>query len=97
MAHQVLQIKAELDATGHYGENLTAFLRSSGIEPVVFNPLRVKLFRQALSLRKTKTDKVDARCIAGLLMSDDSNPVTLSYQTQELKFPTRHRSHLVSQ
>ena len=67
------------------------------IELVVFNPLRVKLYRSALSLRKTKTDKVDARCIAGLLMSDDSNPVSSSYQTQELKSLTRHRSRLVSQ
>jgi transposase len=91
-----LQIKAGLEATGHYSDNLVAFLRSSGIEPVVFNPLRVKLFRQALSLRKTKTDKVDAKCIASLLMSDDSNPVAQSYQIQELKSLTRHRSRLVS-
>lgn len=91
-----LQIKAGLEATGHYSENLVAFLRTSGVEPVVFNPLRVKLFRQALSLRKTKTDKVDARCIASLLMSDDSNPVAQSYQIQELKSLTRHRSRLVS-
>lgn len=91
-----LQIKAGLEATGHYSDNLVAFLRSSGIEPVVFNPLRVKLFRQALSLRKTKTDKADARCIASLLMSDDSNPVAQSYQIQELKSLTRHRSRLIS-
>lgn len=73
-------VKAGLEATGHYSENLLAFLRSNGIEPVVFNPLRVNLYRKALSLRKTKTDKVDAKCIAGLLMSDESNPVPTSYQ-----------------
>ena len=96
-SHENLPIKAGLEATGHYSENLVAFLRSSGIEPVVFNPLRVKLFRQALSLRKTKTDKVDARCIASLLMSDDSSPVSQSYQIQELKSLTRYRSRLVSE
>lgn len=89
-------IKAGLEATGHYSENLLAFLRSIGIEPVVLNPLRVSLYRKALSLRKTKTDKVDAKCIAGLLMSDESNPVPPSYQTQELKVLTRHRLRLVS-
>ena len=35
------QIKTGLEATGHYSENLVAFLRSSGIQPVVFNPLQV--------------------------------------------------------
>lgn len=89
--------KTGLEATGHYGENLVAFLRSSGVEPIVFNPLQVNLFRKSQSLRKTKTDKVDAKCIAQLLMSAESNPVSISYQIQELKALTRHRSRLVSQ
>ena len=89
--------KTGLEATGHYGENLVAFLRSSGVEPVVFNPLQVNLFRKSQSLRKTKTDKVDAKCIAQLLMSAESNPVSISYQIQELKTLTRYRSRLVSQ
>jgi len=91
------QIKAGFEATGHYNENLAAFLRSSGIEPVVFNPLQVNLFRKSQSLRKTKTDKVDAKCIAQLLMSAESNPVSISYQIQELKTLTRHRFRLISQ
>lgn len=91
------QIKAGLEATGHYSVNLVTFLRSSGIEPVVFNPLQVKLFRKSQSLRKTKTDKVDARCIAQLVMSADPNPVTISYQIFELKALTRNRYRLVSE
>ena len=91
------QIKAGLEATGHYSENLVAFLRNSGIQPVVFNPLQVNLFRKSQSLRRTKTDKVDAKCIAQLLMSAESTPVFASYQIQELKTLTRHRSRLVSQ
>lgn len=89
------RIKAGLEATGHYSVNLVAFLRSSGIEPVVFNPLQVNLFRKSQSLRKTKTDKVDAKYIAQLLMSADSNPVTISYQILELKALTRNRHRLV--
>ena len=42
-------VRAGFEATGHYSENLAAFLRSNGFEPVVFNPLRVKLHRQASS------------------------------------------------
>jgi len=90
------EIRTGLEATGHYGENLASFLRSKEMDPVVFNPLRVKLYRQSLSLRRTKTDKVDARCIASLVMSEDSNPVTPSYQIRELKSLSRHRFHLVS-
>ncbi|MGI6299131.1 MAG: IS110 family transposase [Saccharofermentanales bacterium] len=90
------QIKAGLEATGHYSENLVAFLRSSGIEPVVLNPLQVNLYRKSQTLRKTKTDKVDARCIAQLLMTAESGPAPVSYQIQELKTLTRHRSRLVA-
>ncbi len=90
------QIRTGLEATGHYSANLAAFLRSSGFQPVAFNPLRVKLYRQAISLRRTKTDKADAKCIARLLTSEDSSPVPVSYQIQELKSLTRHRRRLVS-
>lgn len=91
------QVKAGLEATGHYSENLLDFLRLSGYDPVIFNPLQVKRFRQSLSLRKTKTDQIDAKCIAQLLMSDTSSPARPSYQNQELKSLTRHRSRLVAQ
>ena len=91
------QIKTGLEATGHYSENLVAFLRCSGLKPFILNPLQVNLFRKTLSLRRTKTDKVDAKCIAQLLMSAESNPVSVSYQIQELKALTRHRFRLVSQ
>lgn len=90
-------VKAGLEATGHYGSNLAAFLRASGIEPVVFNPLQVKRYCQARSLRRTKTDKADAKRIAELLISDTSNPVAISYQMQELKSLTRSRFRLVKQ
>ena len=91
------QIKAGLESTGHYSGNLEAFLRDCGVELVVFNPLQVNLYRKSLTLRKTKTDKVDAKCIAQLLMTAKSNPVSVSYQMQELKALTRHRSRLISQ
>jgi len=93
------QIKAGLESTGHYSGNLEAFLRDSGVQLVVFNPLQVNLYRKSLTLRKTKTDKVDAKCIAQLLMTTESNPVSVSvsYQILELKALTRHRSRLVSQ
>jgi transposase len=85
-----------LEATGHYSYNITAFLRSVSLAPVVFNPLQTNLYRKAHSLRKTKTDKVDARFIATMLMPGDFKPLTpSSYQAEELKWLTRHRQRLV--
>ena len=94
---QTQEIRAGLEATGHYSANLVAFLRNSGVELVVLNPLQVNLFRKSHTLRKTKTDKIDAKCIAKMLITADANPVCLSYQIQELKSLTRHRSRVVSQ
>ncbi|MBE8951077.1 MAG: transposase [Quinella sp. 3Q1] len=40
--------------------NLLGFLLSKKLATFVFNPLQTNQFRKSLSLRKTKTDKVDA-------------------------------------
>jgi transposase len=91
-------VRIGLEATGHYSVNLVAFIRSSGLEPMVFNPLAINLFRKAQTLRKTKTDKTDARFIAAMLLSQPSSPCTpVSYHIAELKVLTRSRSRLVSQ
>ena len=53
----------------------------------------INLYRKSLSLRKTKTDKVDAHTIAAMLMSDvdlKSYSNTL-YHNEELKSLTRYR------
>lgn len=90
------EVRVGLEATGHYSTNLEAFIRDSGIEPIILNPLSVNLFRKSQTLRKTKTDKVDARYIAAMLMTLDSSPRTpISYHIEELKVLTRNRSRLV--
>ena len=91
-------VRIGLEATGHYSVNLVAFIRSRGLEPVVFNPLAINLFRKAQTLRKTKTDKTDARFIAAMLLSQPSSPCApVSYHISELKVLTRSRSRLISQ
>lgn len=90
------EVRAGLESTGHYSTNLVAFLRSSGFEPVVLNPLSVNLFRKSQTLRKTKTDKADARFIAAMLLTSDASPhASVSYHIEELKVLTRNRSRLV--
>ena len=74
------KIKVGLEATGHYSYNILGFLLDKGLPTYVINPLHTNLYRKSLSLRKTKTDRVDARTIAAMLMSDE-----------ELKSLTRYR------
>ena len=64
------KIKVGLEATGHYSYNILGFLLDKGLHTFVINPLHTNLYRKSLSLRKTKTDRVDARTIAAMLMSD---------------------------
>ena len=91
------KIKVGLESTGHYSDNLLAFLNSIGYSPVLFNPLHTNLFRKGQSLRKTKTDHVDAHTIATMLRTEDLKSYSQqSYHLSELKSLTRYRSTLVS-
>ena len=88
--------KVGLEHTGHYSINIKRFLESQGFVVTSFNPLETNAFRKASTLRKTKTDKCDARIIATMLFSDDSVPtLNPSYQIEELKSLTRHRFRLI--
>ena len=90
---QMDKIKVGLEATGHYSYNLLGFLLDNGLATYVLNPLRTNLYRKSLSLRKTKTDRVDARTIATMLLSDAGlKPYTnIAYHNEELKSLTRYR------
>ena len=87
------KIKVGLEATGHYSYNILGFLLDKGLPTYVINPLHTNLYRKSLSLRKTKTDRIDARTIATMLMSDvDLKSYTdTSYHNEELKSLTRYR------
>ncbi len=87
------KIKVGLEATGHYSYNILGFLLDHGLPTYVINPLHTNLYRKSLSLRKTKTDRIDARTIATMLMSDvDLKSYTdTSYHNEELKSLTRYR------
>ena len=87
------KIKVGLEATGHYSYNLLGFLLNQGLTTYVLNPLQTNLYRKSLTLRKTKTDRVDARMIASMLLSDVGlKPYTnTAYHNEELKSLTRYR------
>jgi transposase len=91
------EIKVGLEATGHYHMNLLRSLLDNGLASYVINPLHTNLFRKGQSLRKTKTDKVDASSIAMMLLTDRTlKPYSdSSYHNEELKSLTRYRFNKV--
>ena len=93
------KIKVGLEATGHYSYNILGFLLDNGLPTYVINPLHTNLYRKSLSLRKTKTDRVDARTIATMLLSDvDLKSYTdAAYHNEELKSLTRYRFEKVQE
>lgn len=98
--HDLSQIKVGLESTGHYSYNILGFLLDKGLTPFIINPLASNQFRKSLSLRKTKTDKVDALTICYMLNvhSTALTPyVYQSYHMEELKSLTRYRFDKVQQ
>ena len=93
VSDDLTKVKVGLEATGHYSYNLLGFLLDKGLTTFVINPLHTNLYRKSLSLRKTKTDKVDSRTIATMMMSDmNLKPYSdTSYHNEELKSLTRYR------
>ena len=93
LSDDLTKIKVGLEATGHYSYNLLGFLLDKGLPTYVINPLHTNLYRKSLSLRKTKTDKVDAHTIASMIMSDVNlkSYSDTSYHNEELKSFTRYR------
>ena len=88
------KIKVGFEATGHYNYNRLRFLLDNGLATYdVLNPLRTNLYRKSLSLRKAKTDRVDERTIAAMLLSDTGpKPYTnTAYPNEELKTLARYR------
>ena len=93
VTEDISKVKVGLEATGHYSYNLLGYLLDKGLPTYVINPLHTNLYRKSLSLRQTKTDKVDARTIASMLMSDVNlkSYSDKSYHNEELKSLTRYR------
>lgn len=95
----VSKVKVGLEATGHYSYNLLGHLLDKGFTTFVINPLHTNLYRKSLSLRQTKTDKVDASTIASMPMSDVNlkSYSDTSYHNEELKSLTRYRFNKVKE
>jgi len=89
-------VKIGLEATRHYSYNIMGFLTEKGLTTYVLNPLHTNLYRKGISLRKTKTDKVDESTIAIIITSKQflKSYSNVSYHNENLKSLTRYRLDL---
>lgn len=90
-------VRIGLESTGHYSRNLLHFLILAQFEVMFINPLLTNMDRKAASVRKTKTDAIDAKAICMFLIrnQNDFKPYTLSsYHIDELKTLVRQRKSL---
>ena len=93
---QSQDIKIGLEATGHYGNTLKQFICAKGYTFMEFNPYLAKQFFKSTTIRKTKTDKVDARLLSSMLASVDYKTLhTKFYHINDLKSLTRARDSLI--
>ena len=87
--------KVCLEATGHYGRNLIAFLEGRGYEVFEVNPLLTANWRRATSVRKVKNDAVDAEALALWLLA--GNPTArrrAKDESDDLRTLARSRTSL---
>lgn len=91
-------LKIGFEATGNYSINLKLFLEKNGYSFMEINPILIKEHIKSTSLRRTKTDRLDAMSIANYLAAKEYLPHRTSfYQLFSLKQLTRLRNDLVSQ
>ena len=83
-----------MEATGHYWQNLFAFLTSEGYPVALVNPLRTHHFARE-NLERTKTDAVDALGLARFARQKRPAALQLPAEaTQELRELVRLRDQL---
>ena len=89
------KVLVAMEATGHYWMPLYFELVRRGYEAVVLNPIQTRgKFRTRI--RKTKTDKLDARSIAHFVFSGDALAARIpDEKTFKLRIMTRHRWRLM--
>jgi len=93
------KIRIGLESTGIYSHNILQHLVRNGFDTMLINPLLTNMERKSSSVRKTKTDIIDAKSICMFLVrNQDFRPYTIqSYHNLSLKSLSRRRISLVKQ
>lgn len=91
-------VRIGLESTGHYSTNILLYFVKANYKVMLINPLLTNMDRKATTVRKTKTDKVDARGICMFLdrnKNDFKSYTLISYHKNALKSLSRERFSLV--
>ena len=92
------EVRIGLEATAHYAANLKLFLEVNNFSFMELHPIFIKRFISATTLRRTKTDKIDASVISWYLSTVDYKPYpSKSYHITSLKSLTRLRYSLMEE
>ena len=85
-----------MEATGHYWVALYDFMGAHGYDAAVINPIQTDAFRDVWTVRKVKTDAIDAAMIADLVRYKRYEPSALGdAATGALCSLSRYRMSLV--
>lgn len=90
-------VRIGLESTGLYHLNLLNYLNTLGYKVQEINPLLTSMERRASSVRKTKTDKIDARAICMFLSRNQNEFQAYTprlYTNEALKSLSRRRLSL---
>ena len=87
-----------MESTGHYWLALWSRLDADGWRLALVNPIQTDAFRNAQTVRKTKTDEVDSVLIAQFARFKGLGPSQVSPEAADgLRQLTRYRAHLVEE
>lgn len=87
-----------MEATGHYWIALFDFLVAHGFQVALINPIQTDAYRKVDTVRKTKTDKVDALLIADLIRIKSFDASELGNEAADsLRSLARFRTSLVDE
>lgn len=90
------EIVIGIESSGNYHVNILFFLKSHNYEVKLLNPLLVKNFIKFMTLRKTKTDKIDSKLIA-LFLLKHSDKVEQEESSGSFKLLARDREEIVKE
>lgn len=91
------EVHIGFESTAHYHENLANYLTSHSYSYELINPLLIKKFREASSIRDVKNDKVDALMIASYLSLNRMNTIEETFEINELRFLSKERDDIIKQ
>ena len=91
------EILVVLESTGIYHTNLLFHLEDKGFKTAVVNPMLIHNFTKSVTLRKSKTDKIDAFRIASFALYNQNNIDLNKTSTASARNISRERDRLAKE